>query len=130
MDRVRPRAAVSTAAPTVAALGLFGFFAHEVARRADRKDTARMHQRNAIASFPFVHEVGRQKDRYAFIAGKTNQVLPKAISGNRIDPRSRLIQDQHLGSVQDCDRELEALLLPQRETLGPAVGDAEQIKTL
>ncbi len=32
--RLLPRLLVGTIAPTVAALGLFGFFAHEVARRA------------------------------------------------------------------------------------------------
>ena len=89
-----------------------------------------MHQRNAVAPLRFVHEVGRDKDRHALVARQTDQVAPKGIAGDRIDARGRLVEEQHLGPVDDGDRKLQALLLPQGQAFGPAVGDAEQIEPL
>ena len=54
----------------------------------------------------------------------------KPIAGDRIDARGRLVEDQHLGPVQDRDGKLKALLLPEGQAFGPAVRDAEQIEPL
>ena len=83
-----------------------------------------MHQRNAVAPFRFVHEVGREEDRHAFVAGEADQNAPEGIAGDRVDARGRLVEDQHLGPMQNGDGQLQALFLPKGQAFGPAVRDA------
>ena len=53
---------------------------------------------------------------------------PEAVAGDRIDARSRLVQDQHLRTVYEGDGQLQALFLTEGQAFGPAVRDAEQIE--
>ena len=102
----------------------------QLLRRSDGQNLAGVHQRNAVAPLRFVHEVGRKEDRHAFVARQIDQVAPEAVAGDRVDAGGRLVEDQHLGTVQDRDGQLKALFLPQGQTFGPAVRDAEQIEPL
>ena len=61
---------------------------------------------------------------------RADQVAPESVAGDRIDARGGLVEDQHLRLVQDRDGKLQALLLPERQTFGPAVSDVEQIEPL
>ena len=70
-----------------------------------------MHQRDAVAPLRFVHEMGGEEDRHAFIARQPDQVPPEPVAGDRVDARGRLVEDQHLGPMQDRDGKLKALLL-------------------
>ena len=74
--------------------------------------------------------MGRDKDRHAVVARQTDQVAPKGIAGDRIDARGRLVEEQHLGTVNDGDGKLKTLFHAERQAFGPAVGDAEQIEAL
>ena len=85
-----------------------------------------MHHRNAVAPFPFVHEVGREEDRHAVVTRQADQILPEGIAGDRVDTGGRLVENQHLGPVQDRDGKLKTLFHAERQAFGPAVRNAEQ----
>ena len=97
-------------------LGVPGF--DQLRRRAHGQDLAGVHQRDAVASHRLVHEVRREKDRHAVVAGEIDQVLPERVAGDRIDARGGLVQDQHLGAMQDGDRQLQSLADAERQALG------------
>src|SRR5208282_3371919 len=89
-----------------------------------------MHERDAVASLRFVHEVRRKKNRNAVVAGEVDQRAPERVARDRIDARGWLVQDQNGGLVQYRHRELESLLDAERQALGFGVGDAGQIVAL
>ena len=59
---------------------------------ADSEHPPSMHQRNAVAAFGLVHEVGRQEDGDPIIARKINERAPEGIAGDRIDARRRFVE--------------------------------------
>ena len=54
-----------------------------------------MHQRDAVAALGLVHEMGREKDRDAIIAGEIDQRAPERVARDRIDARGRLVENEH-----------------------------------
>ena len=68
-----------------------------------------MHQRDAVAALGLVHEMGRDEDRDVVLAGQVDQDLPEAVARHRIDARSRLVEDQEVGRVDQRHRQRQAL---------------------
>ena len=60
----------------------------QLLRRADGEHLAGIHQRNAVATLRFVHEVGGEEDRHAFVAGQADQEFARRSRG-RPDRRPR-----------------------------------------
>ena len=48
-------------------------------------------------------------------AREVDEQLPELVAGDRIDAGGRLVEQKHVGLVQDGDREGQPLLEPQRE---------------
>ena len=90
-------------------------------RRIGRQHAPRIHQRNAVAALGLVHEMGRDEDRHALIARQIDQQFPEPVARQRIDARGRLVEDQHLGFVDDRDRERQPLADAERQILGALV---------
>ena len=98
--------------------------------RADRQHLAGMHQRDAVAALRLVHEMGREKDRDAVVAGEIDHRAPERVAGDRIDARSRLVENENGGLVQHRHGKLQPLLNAEWETFGLGVGDLFQIVAL
>ena len=49
------------------------------------------------------------------VAREGDQVFPELVAGDRIDAGRRLVQDQHLGAMLDCHRQLQALPDAERQ---------------
>ena len=77
----------------------------QLCRGSGLENAARIHERDAVAAGGLVHEVGRDKNRDALISGKLDQEFPEPVTGDGIDARCRLIEDQHVGLVHDGNRE-------------------------
>jgi len=70
--------------------------------------------------------VGGKKDRDPIHSRQANQELPESIARDGVDARCRLIENEHLGFVNDCDREREPLANTERQTFRQRVGDRLQ----
>ena len=81
-----------------------------------------MHEGDAVAAQRLVHEVRRNEDRDPLIARQVDQDLPEAVSGDGVDARSGLVQDQHLGLVDDGHGERQALANAERKPGRQVVG--------
>ena len=86
-----------------------------------------MHERDAVAALRLVHEVGGQEDGDALVAREVDQGAPEGVTGDGIDARSRLVEDQHGRPVQHGHRELQPLLDAERQAVGPRVLDGFQL---
>jgi hypothetical protein len=80
-----------------------------------------MHQGNAVAAGGLVHEVGRDEDRHAIIAGEVDHQLPERVSRDGVDSRRRLVEDQHLRFVDHGHGQRQALANAQRQRPGQIV---------
>src|SRR5262249_6678920 len=98
--------------------------------RADRKHPPSMHQRNTVAALGLVHEMGRKEDRDAVIAGEIDQRAPERAARNRIDARSRLVENEKGRPVQHRHGELQPLLDAERQAVWPRVRHVLQIIAL
>ena len=76
-----------------------------------------MHQRNAVAPLGLVHEVGREEDRDAIVAGEVDQRAPESVARNRIDARGWLVENEYRGPMQHRHRKLQPLLDAKRQAL-------------
>ena len=65
--------------------------------------------------------MGRDEDRHALIARQIDQQFPKPVARQRVDARSRLVEDQHLGLVDNGDGEREPLADAERQIEGALV---------
>ena len=93
-----------------------GFFERIFAARLDQRVRrvagqyfARVHERDAIAAFRFVHEMRRDKNGDAFLTREVDQKLPELIARHRIDTGRGLVKEQHLRFVNHCDSQRQAL---------------------
>ena len=57
-----------------------------------------MHQRDAIAALRLVHEMGRQEDGDAVLAGEIDQRAPELVARDRIDARCGLVENQDVAA--------------------------------
>ena len=74
-----------------------------------------------------LHLVGREDERPAAIA-QLHERLAQEHEVDRVEPGERLVHQQHVGTVEHGRDELDLLLVPLRELLGPPIrvlGDAE-----
>ncbi|GJD99972.1 hypothetical protein GMJLKIPL_1890 [Methylobacterium isbiliense] len=86
-----------------------------------------MHERDAIAALRLVHEVRGQEDGDALVAREVDQRPPEGVAGDRIDARGRLVEDEHGGPVQHGHRQLQPLLDPEGQSVGPRVLDRTEV---
>lgn len=94
------------------------------------QDLACVHQRNAVAALSFIHEVGGDKDGHAITPRQLDQQVPEAITGNGIDTRGWLIEDQQLGAVNRRHRQGQTLADPQRQAFRKTVQHVGKIEAL
>src|SRR5439155_3282935 len=92
-------------------------FLDEFLGRVDGEHPASMHQRNTIAALGLVHEVGREEDGDAVVAGEVDQRAPESVARNRIDARGWLIENEYARPVQHGHGKLYPLLHANRQAL-------------
>ena len=83
-------------------------------RRTDGEHPSLMHQRDAVAALGLVHEMGREEDGDAIVAGEIDQRAPEGVAGDRIDARGRLVENEHGRPVQHGHGKLQPLLDAKR----------------
>ena len=88
---------------------------HQPRRGVAGEHGPRVHQGDPVAPQRLVHEVGRDEDRHPLTAREVDEQLPELVAGDRVHARGRLVQQEHVGLVQDGDRQGEPLLEPQGE---------------
>ena len=73
----------------------------ESSGRVGRQHMPGIHQRYSVTAFRLVHKLGRDENRHAVVARQADQELPECVAGDRVDARSRLVEDQHFRLVHD-----------------------------
>src|ERR1700722_10188514 len=74
-------------------------------RRIRRQPMPGIDHRYSVAALRLIHEMRGDEDRDSLISRQINQNFPEPVPGQRIDARSRLVEDKNLGLVNDGDRE-------------------------
>src|SRR5262249_10687007 len=74
--------------------------------------------------------MGRKEERDAVIAGEVDQRAPERVARNRIDSRSRLVENEKGRPVQHRHGELQPLLDAERQACRPRVRHGLQIVAL
>ena len=87
-----------------------------------------VHQRDAVAAFAFVHEVGGDEDGHPVLPGQVHQQIPEAVARPRVHTGGGLIQDQQLRFVHHRHRQGQALAHPQGQGAGGVVEHVFQAK--
>jgi len=95
--------------------------AHDLRRRAGDEHASGVHERDAVAALGLVHEVGGDEDGDAIAAGKLDQGAPEGIARHRVHPRGGLVENQHLGAVDHCHRQRQALPVSERQRIGQRI---------
>ena len=114
IERRRGRRATRTAARSIATI--------EILRRAGGDDLAVIDDRDAIAElFGFFDVVRRQQHGVAVLLHPRDFAVQLA-PGLRVEARRRLVEEDELGSVHECQREREPLPLAARERVERRVG--------
>ena len=90
---------------------------HELGRGVAGQDGPGVHQGDAVAAQGLVHEVSGDEDRDALAAGEVDQELPELVAGDGVDPGGGLIEQEHVGLVQNGDGQGQPLLEPQGKLL-------------
>ncbi len=90
---------------------------------------ARVHQRDPVAPFGLVHEMGGDEDGHLVPARQVDHHPPEGVPGNRINPRSRFVEDQHLRPVDHRHRQGEPLSQAKRQGVGEALQNLFQTET-
>ena len=89
-----------------------------------------VHQRDAVAAHPLVHEVGGDEDRHALVAREVDEQLPEAVAGDRVDARGGLVEDQELSArAGRRPPATAAARRPMRQLLRPARRGAARGRT-
>ena len=102
----------------------------QVAGRALGDDPTVVHDHQAIAEHVgFLQVVGGEEDRRA--AGPQRpDVIPEIGPILRVEPRARLVEEQHLGLVHDPERDVEPPPLPAGISSHPAVRELVEVEDL
>ena len=90
---------------------------HELGRGVAGQYGPGVHQGDAVAAQGLVHEVSGDEDRDALAAGEVDQELPELVAGDGVDPGGGLIEQEHVGLVQNGDGQGQPLLEPQGKLL-------------
>ena len=100
--------------------------ANATRRRVDVDDPAVVDDGDAVAeAFGLFHQVRRQKDGLAAFADVTHQI-PDGTPGLWIEPSGELIEEHHLGAIDECEGDEQPLFLPPRQRHKPGVPLARQ----
>ena len=73
--------------------------------------------------------MGRNEDRHLVAPRQVDHHLPELIPGDRIDARSRLVEDQDFRLVYHRDGETEALALAKRQGIRQDIHDVAKTKS-
>ena len=90
---------------------------------------AGVHQRHAVAALGFVHEVGGDEDGHVVVARQIDHQLPEHVACDRIDTRSRFVEDQQCWLVHHRNGQRQALANAQGQLAGQHMGHAGQVET-
>ena len=71
-----------------------------------------MHQRNVPQCLALFMKLVERKMVTLLLLGKIDQVRDKDITGNLVDPRGRLVENEHRWSVEHGHSELQSPLTP------------------
>ena len=93
----------------------------QVRRRVGRQHPAGIHQRDAVATLGFVHEMGGDENRHALDCATGRSAAPRSVARQRIDARRRLVEDEHVRLVHDGDGERQPLADAERQIGGKLV---------
>lgn len=91
-------------------------------RGIDPEDPAAVAQRNAVATPRLVH-VGRRNQNRDALPSQSVEHLPELAARDGIDPRCRLVEQQHRGAVDQGTREGQFLLHAARELAGTPLAE-------
>jgi hypothetical protein len=72
--------------------------------------------------------MGRYEDCHALVTRQIDQQFPEPVARERVDARRRLVEDQHLRLVNDCDGKRQPLADAERQVLGALVGVVGEIE--
>ncbi len=89
----------------------------EIGRRIERDDLALVDDGDAVAVLGFVHVVRGDEDGDLLALVQLVDVLPDRGAGLRIEPDGGLVEEQHLGRMQQAARDLEPAPHAAREGL-------------
>ena len=102
----------------------------ELARRALGHDAPAVHDHEPVAELlGLVHVVGREHERDAVLLQPV-EPLPEHVARLRVEPGRRLVEQQHLGLVDERTRDREAALHAARERIDPRVAPVAQLHEL
>ena len=87
-----------------------------------------MHKRDAVATLRFIHEMGGNEDRHAFVAGKRNELAPEDITRHGINPGSRLVENENARFMNGRHGKLQALANAERQAFGHGLGNVIQLE--
>ncbi len=91
----------------------------ELVGGAERHQAPVVDDRDAVGELlGLVEQVGGEHDRDP-VRPQLSDVLPRRPAGGRVEPGGRLVEEQHLGSTDDRQRERQPLLLPTGEVPEP-----------
>jgi hypothetical protein len=88
--------------------------AQERLRGAFDDDAAGVHQREPIAEQRLVHVVSRDEHAYAALREIVNE-FPELAARQRIEAGGWLVEEQHVGLVEQCRGNGESALVPERD---------------
>ncbi len=74
--------------------------------------------------------MGRDEDRHAVAPRQLAENAPEGRARHRIDAGGRLVEDQHLGAVDQRNRETEALADAERQRIGQGVHRPGEVESL
>jgi hypothetical protein len=95
----------------------------DVANRTANDHPAPVDDRDRLAERLYgLHLVGREDERLAVIP-ELEERLTKQRDIDRVEPRERLVHEQHRRIVEDGGNQLDLLLIALRELIGPPIGE-------
>src|SRR6266550_4574694 len=105
----------------------------DLVRRAERDDATLVEDADAVGLLGLLEVVGRQEDGRAARAAHLGKMLPERAAAGHVEPRGRLVQEEHLGIVQEAPHDLELSAHSARERTYRFVDvarDAEELREL
>ena len=103
---------------------------HDGSGRVAHQDTACVHERDPVAAFCLVHEMGGDEDGDVVPACQADHDAPEGVPLHRVHPRGGFVQDQRLRAVDHGGGERELLEFAQGQCIGQGVHDVGEIEAL
>ena len=96
--------------------------ANECGRRVEFENLAGVHDRHAVAERLGLVHVMRRQDGGAPGVVESAEQTPEIAAGLRVKPRGRLIEEHHVGIMDQRASDGQPLFLTARKVLGPDFG--------